>query len=256
MPYLLYKALSLFIMPLGIAFLALIAAITLLMAHRRKSSLVMLLFLVSWLWLWSTPWWSNCIRRNMESRYTWMPASQYQPADAIVSLGGGIRGSAGIAFPQFDLNYAADRELFAAQLYHAGKSKMVIVSGGWDPQTGSDIAGIAQKQFLVMLGVPPEAVRIEGYSRNTVDNANEIMRMMNPVKGKSILLVTSALHMPRACRLFSRTGLKVIPAPTDFEVLKPPFSLNLFLPDAGALETSTRAAHEIVGLWAARIGIQ
>ena len=251
--YLTYKALSLAIMPLGLSFLALIIAFILLICKRRRAALLLLLCLFAWLWFWSTPWWSNYLQGRLESQYTWRPAGVYPVADAIVSLGGGIRGDAGPKMPSFDLGAAADRELFAAQLYHAGKSKVIIVSAGVDPLSGTGVAGEAQKKFLEMLGVPSNAIRVEGLSLNTIDNAVEVKRLMEPVKGKSILLVTSAMHMPRAYWLFSRTGLQIIPAPADFEVMQMPFSLNLLLPDAGALGGSTLAAKEIIGLWAARL---
>jgi uncharacterized SAM-binding protein YcdF (DUF218 family) len=318
--YLLYKALALFIMPLGSALIVLITAAVLLLFKKRKTTLVLIICLVAWLWLWSTPVWCNFLCGRLESKFTWKPAAAYPVADAIVSLGGGIRGSTGLAIasqtmtdpivskgngiqgktgpaitsqtmadtkvskgsgaqgnaglavapdtmdylmvskenrvngkpepsmPSFDLGSAADRELFAAQLYHAGKSKKIIVTAGVDPVMGTGVAALAQKEFLEMLKVPPAAILVEGRSLNTIDNAREVKRLLEPVKGKSILLVTSAMHMPRAYWLFARTGLRVIPAPTDFEVVKSPITLMLFLPDAGALDASTRAAREMIGL--------
>jgi len=247
--YFFYKALSLFLMPLGLAIIILIISLILLVYKRRKAAIVFLVFLLGWLWLWSTPVWCNYLGGRLESQYPWKPATDYPLADAIVVLGGGIRGDAGPSLPSLDLNSAADRELFASQLYKAGRSKKIIVSGGVDPIGGTGIAGVAMKQFLGMLGVPEEAILVEGLSKNTLENAQQVQRLMEPVKGKSILLVTSARHMPRAYWLFARTGLRIIPAPADFEIVKPPFSLNLFFPDAVSLENSSSTAREIIGLW-------
>ena len=270
--YFFYKAISLFIMPLGFALVLLIAALLFLLYKRRMVALFLLFFIAAWMWLWSTPMWSNFLCGKLESQYPWKPANQYPVADAIVVLGGGIRGDAGPGLPSLDLNAAADRELFASQLFHAGRSKVIVVSGGVDPISGTGVAGLAMKQFLVMLGVPAEAIRVEGRSKNTVENAIKVQRMMGLMKdkqvnghsvkdkpendssvdadqGKSILLVTSAQHMPRAFDLFARTGLRIIPAPADFEVVKSPFSLNLLLPDANALRSSTNGWKEFVGRW-------
>ena len=251
--YFFYKALSLFLMPLGWAIIVLIASIFLIVYKRRKAAIVLLVFLLGWLWLWSTPLWSNYLGLRLELQYPWKPAAAYPLADAIVVLGGGIRGDAGPKLPSLDLNSAADRELFASQLYKAGRAKEIIVSGGVDLISGTGVAGVAMKQFLGMLGVPAEAIIVEGLSKNTLENAQQIQRLMKPVKGKSILLVTSARHMPRAYWLFARTGLKVIPAPADFEIVKSPFSFNLLLPDAEALGNSTSTAKEIIGLWISRL---
>ncbi len=257
--YFFYKALSLFIMPLGFALVLLIGALLFLLYKRRMVALFLLFFITAWMWLWSTPMWSNFLCGKLESQYPWQPAEAYPVADAIVVLGGGIRGDAGPKLPSLDLNAAADRELFASRLYHAGRSKVIVVSGGVDPISGTGLAGLAMKQFLVMLGVPAEAIRVEGRSKNTVENAIEVMRMMGLMKDKqvisdsgdvkSILLVTSAQHMPRAFSLFARTGLRIIPAPADFEVVTAPFSLNLLLPDAEALGSSSSAWKEFVGRW-------
>ena len=62
------------------------------------------------------------------------------------------------------------------------------------------------------------------------------------------LLVTSALHMPRAVREFARAGMSVTPAPTDFEVADAPQDVLQWLPSADALESSGRAFKELLGL--------
>ena len=67
------------------------------------------------------------------------------------------------------------------------------------------------------------------------------------------MLVTSALHMPRALALFKAQGLQVTPAPTDFEAgEETPSGLLAWLPDAGALNGSALAMKELVGRWVGR----
>jgi uncharacterized SAM-binding protein YcdF (DUF218 family) len=245
----LYKTLLQFGMPLGIAVAGLLAAIFfLLRGSCRKTGLILLLCSFAWLWLWSTPLWSDFLRSRLESRYLYKPAGDYPQADAIVVLGGGVRGYAGPGIPSLDLNRAADREVFAAALYHAGKAKTIMVSGGADPVIRTGPSALAMKDFLVLLNVPDSAIRIGAGSRNTVENVSEVVKMMDMSDGHSILLVTSALHMPRAAWLFGHTKLRVIPAPADFEVTPVPFRLIRVLPDAEALENSSRAAKELIGL--------
>lgn len=256
LPFYLYKALSMFIMPLGLGLTLLIFSGIFLFLKRKKTVFVLMTILFVWLWLWSTPVWCNFLQRRIESKYSWRPAASYPVADAIVSLGGGINGAPVKSPPQqpaFDLNAAADREIFATQLYYAGKSKVIIVTSGADPVRGKGVAALAQKKFLEMLGVPAQAIKVEGKSLNTIDNAREVKKMLEPVAGKTILLVTSAQHMPRSYWLFQQTGLKVIPAPTDFESFSAPFSVNQLLPDASSLDGSTRAYKELVGLWVMKV---
>jgi uncharacterized SAM-binding protein YcdF (DUF218 family) len=116
------------------------------------------------------------------------------------------------------------------------------------PGKDEDSEAEAMRSVLKELGVPEEAVLTEDESRNTRENAAFTRRVLDERGFKKILLVTSALHMQRAMKTFRSVCAEVIPAPTDFEV-ETERSLTLldWLPDAGALEGSTRAFKEIVG---------
>ena len=71
-----------------------------------------------------------------------------------------------------------------------------------------------------------------------------------------MLLVTSAIHMPRAVAVFNKLGIEVIPAPTDYLV---PTELNQslratwqgqllsLLPEAESVSRFTQAMKEYVG---------
>lgn len=168
-------------------------------------------------------------------------------------LGGGVRGYSGQLFPAIDLNRASDREFFASQLYKEGKSGKIILSGGADPVRYGIASSQGMKIFLINLGIPARNIIAGTKSRNTIENFGEVTTLIKMSGGKSILLVTSALHMKRAHWLFSRSGLKVIPAPTDFEVIPVPLSPARLVPDAEALENSSRAAREYIGLWSYRL---
>jgi uncharacterized SAM-binding protein YcdF (DUF218 family) len=253
--FLFYKAFSLLLLPLGLTLLFLVIALVLYRRGKNRAASWFLACSILWLWLWSTPLWSDLVRGRLESEYAYRPAAELPVADAIVVLGGGVRGYAGPSLPLVDLNRAADRELFAAQLYHARKAKLILLGGGADAISRTGVSALGMKTFLINLGVPSSAVMVGATSRNTAENLEEVVRMMNSFHGRSVLLVTSALHMPRAFWLFSRSGLLVTPAPTDFEVVKTPFSLYRLLPDAEALENSTRAARESAGLFAYRLGL-
>jgi uncharacterized SAM-binding protein YcdF (DUF218 family) len=252
--YFLYKTLSQFLMPLGITIILLLLALILFFRGKWKLVIGFMTGSLAWLWLWSCPVWSDLLRGALESGYAYQPAEKYPEADAIVVLGGGVRGFVRPSLPPVDLNRAADRELFAAQLYHARRSGTVILSGGADPILRTGPSAVAMKEFLITLGVPAAAIRTGAASRNTIENMKEVVAMMQPVKGKTILLVTSALHMKRAVWLFSRSGLRIIPAPADFEVTGAPFSIYRICPDAEALENSSRAMREILGLWSYHLG--
>jgi uncharacterized SAM-binding protein YcdF (DUF218 family) len=200
-----------------------------------------------WLWAWSMPMLSHWLRGAVENQYPQVPIAAVPQAQAVVLLGGGVSPPP-IGGSEIDLHSAADRVWYAARLFHAGKAPLLILSGGADPERHAYSEARAMATFIVDLGVPAQAMVLEEASRTTRQNATFSAALLKASGINRILLVTSALHMPRAVALFTAQGLQVIPAPTDFEASQPPPpGLLAWLPDAMALDGSGRAIKEIVG---------
>ncbi len=158
-------------------------------------------------------------------------------ADAIVILGGGMGEHEKCGAPE--MQAAADRVWHGARLYRAEKAPLITLSGG-----GVEKSTVP---FLEDFGVPRESLKFFPSARNTEEEA----RLIAASGIKKILLVTSAWHMDRARLLFTRAGLEVIPAPTDFEFnyaaeasLRP----GEFFPTADALARNSWAIKEWVAL--------
>lgn len=92
---------------------------------------------------------------------------------------------------------------------------------------------------------------LEEQSVNTTQNATFTADILERQGIRRVLLVTSALHMPRSKALFEAQGIDVIPAATDHEI-KPLPSWRKWLPNTEALDGSSRAIKEIVGRWVGR----
>jgi uncharacterized SAM-binding protein YcdF (DUF218 family) len=75
--------------------------------------------------------------------------------------------------------------------------------------------------LLVEWGVPRTAILVDARSRTTRENAVETERILTARGARSLLLVTSALHMSRAVAAFRMTRLSVTPSPTDYLVADP-----------------------------------
>lgn len=72
-----------------------------------------------------------------------------------------------------------------------------------------------------------------------------------------LILVTSALHMPRALFWFKANGIKAIPAPTDHYVkINPDESPYNFKPSTRKIEISAALLHEWVGMVYAKLKAQ
>ena len=182
----------------------------------------------------------------IEDRYPPAALAQVSQADAIVVLGGGISG----AMPPrviAHLTVGGSRAWYGARLWKTGKAPLMVAVGGGH---GGFPESAAIAEFLIDLGVPRSAILEESASRTTVQNALFVKPLLERHQIRRSLLVTSALHMPRALAIFRAAGIDVIPASADVEVIRErEYGLRDYLPNAEALYRTSRTIKEIVGLW-------
>lgn len=248
------KFLPLIVYPLGLILILLFAAF---FVYRRPRWLRLLLVLAIFLlWLSSNRWTALSLTRSLEWRY--LPPNPLPQADVIVILGGGTDP---VEYPRstVEANGAIDRVLYGADLYQRGASQHILVSGGRIDWMGAGSTPAEEMAILLQrLGIPGEAIWLEPESRNTYENAVFSQRFLQEKKINRIILVTSALHMPRSVELFESQGFEVIPAPTDFSVTFEDWDrlkraspqvhlLNLF-PSADNLSSVTTALKEYLGM--------
>jgi len=202
----------------------------------------------------SNSWVALKLAQSLEWKY--LPTGDLPRAEAIVVLGGGIRPKA-FPRPWVEVAEAGDRILYGAQLYQAGKAPLLILSGGridWKEGGASEAFDMAE--IARAMGVPMSAIATDPTSLNTYENAVNVRRILDERDINRVLLVTSAIHMPRSMGIFQRQNIDVIPAPTDFWVTeqaiqelngsKQSFALNL-IPDVQELWLVTKVIKEHVG---------
>jgi uncharacterized SAM-binding protein YcdF (DUF218 family) len=250
--FLIEKAAELLLAPLGMGLLLSVLAIAAASLRWRKAGFVLGSVAVAWAYAWSTPWVSVQARAAIESAHPARLASDVEFAPVAVVLGGGVESPVPPLRLRPDLGNAADRVWYAAQLYHAGKVQSIVLSGGIDSRIGGLSEAEAMRVFIRDLGVPDAALFLEMYSVNSRQNAIQVSNLLRKWGIDRMLLVTSALHMPRARRLFEAQGLAVIPAATDHEAVDIAWDVRKLLPDAKALVGSGNAIKEWVGLWLSR----
>ena len=246
MPLLLDKLLSVFAFPLGASLAGLVLALLALATGWRRSGTLLASLAVAWLWACSTPLFAGALVASLEDPWPPVPVQALPAADLVVVLGGGLAPPPS-GWPHADLGAAADRYWHAARIFHAGRAPRILVSGGnvWD--SGSVSEAEAVRGFLEDLGVPPAAIVAEGQSRNTRENADLTAALLEARAWRRVLLVTSASHMGRASATFARAGVDVVPAATDHTLPSAIPGVMYLLPQAGALEGSTRALKEYLG---------
>ena len=249
------KLLPLLVYPVGLS--SLMMGLTLWWIWRRRqrwamtsAAIALFILLAS-----SNAWVATELVKSLEWRY--LPPVPVPEADAIVVLGGSTR-PADYPRPWVDVLESGDRVLYGAQLYKAGKAPKLIFSGGridWrggGPPESDDMAQIA-----MAMGVPRRDIIEEPSSLNTYQNAVNTQVILKQEKIERILLVTSAMHMPRSLAIFKKLGINAIAAPTDFLVSKRALTevigtrkalLLSLLPNASNLNNVSRAMKEYIGL--------
>ncbi|WP_420208610.1 YdcF family protein [Candidatus Electronema sp. JC] len=246
MAYLLAKLLPLLVYPLSLAILLCLSSALLLWRGRRRSAGLLLVMAAVLLWAASTRKAAELIMLPLEKPYPPQRAEAMPQAGAIVILGGVTRGAVpGLGLT--DLDGGADRLVHGARLFRAGKAPLLILSGGSPPGTQPEAEAMAE--LLEFMGVPAENMLLEPASRNTLENGTNTLPLLQARGIRRILLVTSAYHMRRAQAVFARLGLEVIPAATDYQLVERTASILDWLPQADALEMSSRGLKEHLG-WA------
>jgi uncharacterized SAM-binding protein YcdF (DUF218 family) len=166
--------------------------------------------------------------------------------DAVVVLGGTVDPSASGGW-QLAVNDTAERIETAARLHHAGLAPFIVVSGGSGDIHAPDLKEAPlMRRLLEGMGVPAAAIREDAESRNTFENATRTRELLDAQGAKTILLVTSALHMRRSEAIFRKAGFE--PRTLAVDSLARPLAVpESFIPDAQALWTLSRVLREMVG---------
>jgi uncharacterized SAM-binding protein YcdF (DUF218 family) len=253
------KLIPLFFYPMGAACLLLVIALVLWLIKSKLTPAFISAALII-LFLSGNTWVSNWLAQSLEWQN--IPKAELPIADAIVILGGGIRSQA-YPRPDVDFSEAGDRVWYGASLYRAGKAPKIIVSGGriiW--KGGGSPESEDLTKLLVTMGVPKADIIPEGDSMNTRDNAVYVQKILKANNFKTILLVTSAMHMPRSMAIFQHLGIKAIAAPTDFRVsqleldepnLQTESVILSLMPDDENLSVTTSAIREYIGMWVYKV---
>jgi uncharacterized SAM-binding protein YcdF (DUF218 family) len=166
-------------------------------------------------------------------------------AQAIVVLGGGRIS----ASPEEGGHDSVNPQTLARLRYAARLQRTtglpLLVSGGKPDGAAESEAQLMARSLRDDFAVP---VRwLEQDSDNTAQNAFYSKRQLQHDGVTRVLLVTDAMHMPRAQAIFDRAGLAAVAAPTRF-LRDERFSAIYYVPDGEGLRRSHYALHEWLGL--------
>ncbi|NLN69323.1 MAG: YdcF family protein [Chloroflexi bacterium] len=249
------KLLPLFFYPLGVVSLTVILALVFKQRERLQRWLLRIGLII--LWLAGNRWVSYGFARSLEWRH--LPSENIPTAEVIVLLGGGTEPG-DTPRPMVEVNAAGDRVLYAAYLYQQSAAPVILVSGG-NVEFSSDrtsTPAAEMTELLLLLGVPASAIWQQPNSQNTYEDGFYSVEILAEKEIDTVILVTSAMHMPRSRAVFEKLGVTVIPAPTDFTITEHnwhttfhprlgEFVIRVF-PSASALNLTTNVLKEYLGM--------
>ncbi len=188
---------------------------------------------------------------HLERQYPPVPIGALPKSDAVVMLGG-VLALPRDPRPRAELVDSSDRLLHASRIVRQGRANRLYLVGGnvFDGYVGggeSEFSRILLREW----GLRDNQMAVGTLSRTTHQNGIEARNWLSEqgLINEPVILVTSALHMPRAVETFRAAGVRVIPATTDIQVTAPTEpEIFAYIPSAGALALTTRAWHEIIGL--------
>lgn len=244
-PLLLERVATSLALPLGTVFVLGMAALLALVRKRHRLGGALLAVALLWLWLCSTPLAGVLLTGPLIGQFPPQRIEDLPSADAIVVLGGAVLPATDTR-PFTHIHTTADRAWHAARLFHAGKAPIVLASGGTVWPVPDPTSAASMRELLEALGVPKAAIVLEEESRNTRQNAMHTARVATERGIRTVLLVTSPWHMPRAIATFRVAGLPATPAPSAYA--RGPFRSGLlgFVPSTTALSTNTKAMRELL----------
>lgn len=193
----------------------------------------------------------------------WYPRLDPEPAriDGIVVLGGASRLAVSRDRRTVGLNAEGERmTAFMALARRHPEARLVFAGGGhWYGWTEADAARLLFDAFGLyggpraeLPGEPakgePGRVVYEDRSRNTWQNAVNAAALVHPQPGETWVLVTSALHMPRAMAAFRAAGWQhMVAAPAAYRTAGSWLDVPVSEPGE-RLQLLDAAAHEWIGL--------
>lgn len=188
---------------------------------------------------------ANALLLPLEERFP-----PYDPArgapHGIIVLGGSIDAELSVARGQIVLADAAERLTIVAELAQRYPTAMIVLSGGSDRALPAE-AELAAR-LLNTFGIVPERVVTETRSLNTAENARFSKQLLDPKPTERWLLVTSAVHMPRAIGTFRKAGFHVDAYPVDWQTRGRRDLLSPFSSPLRGLSLCDAAMHEWLGL--------
>lgn len=136
--------------------------------------------------------------------------------DGVLVLGGAVDWRETADRQQLSLDAAGERLLAALALAHRYPQAELVFTGLFDDALRQEWRSAEGDGLLFAPALTDRDVLFLGEARSTYEEALYATERVRPAPGSTWLLVTSALHMPRAHETFKAQGWTLLPFPVDY----------------------------------------
>ena len=185
----------------------------------------------------------------LDSRFETNPALP-QHLDGIIVLSGSEDPYRSQMWNQVSLGETAERNLTFMEMARKYPQAKLVFSGGTASLLGGQYrAADVARTLFAQQGMDLDRIVFEREARNTYENVLFSRKLVQPRKGETWLLITTAWHMPRSVGIFCKQGWPVIPYPVD-HATAPDERVVIHFSMADNLRNLNIAVREWIGLYA------
>lgn len=193
-----------------------------------------------------------------ENKYKPIQMQDIPDNAAIVILGAGANDYSKVSFAnsQEELGTptypAMARLVEGVRVYRKysekNKKEPLVITAGGKVYEGNRSEADIYVGFLSSLGVKKENIISENTSKTTYENGVNVIKILKTKNIRKIILVTSAVHMPRSVKVFEKNGdMEIIPAPCDYTSEENGYNIMSYIPEWDSISRTRGALWEIIG---------
>jgi len=234
--------------PFSIITICLLTAIVILLKKRERGAIYFIMIATVLIFLLGIVPFSNFLLWGLERTYApLMNVYDMHDVNLVVVLTSWDSDDQTVPYTS-NIGYNSTARLLEAyRIYRSmQKPEKIVISGG-------PVSAQMMTKVLMLWGVQRDKIIIEDRSANTRESAVNLKELLSTQR---FILVTSAIHLPRAMRSFTKHGLRPVPAPADFlygyhKKFESPLArpLSSFVPNTDTFMRSCSAIYEYLGLF-------
>lgn len=221
---------------------------------KKKTANRLTWIALAWLFLISTPFLPDALLKPLENKYPSLTKTSLErikrPTNILV-LGAGFVNDLKLNPNDQLAETALSRLIEGIRIYQTIPESKIITSGFGNREKTTSAKVMAKTALL--LGVDSSRLFIQEKPTRTLEEAMEYQRLFADTC--QLIVVTSAIHMPRSMYLFHKAGLNPIAAPTNhlYKKSEEPDPYYGF-PSSKNIKKMEAVIHEYVGLLWYKLG--